>query len=101
MELAIDLEVKQAKLSYHQSVQRLQVTEKMVEQAVESARLSRTRFKEGVILSSDLIDVEMRLTDARVRRSVAKANIKIAKADLRRALGLPQFEGMTKEGESK
>lgn len=101
MELGMDLEVKQADLSYRQAMQRLQVTEKMVEQAEESARLSRSRFREGVILSSDLIDVEMRLTDALVRQSVASANINIAKADLRRAMGLPQFEGMTKEGESK
>lgn len=95
VELGMDLEVKQADLSYRQAVQRLRVTEKMVEQAEESARLSRSRFKEGVILSSDLIGVEMRLTDALVRKSVARANIKIANADLRRAMGLPQFEGMT------
>ncbi len=97
LELGMDLEVKQADLSYRQAVERLQVTEKMVEQAEESARLSRTRFKEGVILSSDLIDVEMRLTDALVRQSVARVNIRVAKADLRRAMGLPQFDGMTKE----
>ncbi len=97
VELAMDLEVKQADLSHRQAVQRLQVTEKMVEQAEESARLSRTRFKEGVILSSDLIDVEMRLTDALVRQSVASANIKVAMADLRRAMGLKQFDGMTEE----
>jgi outer membrane protein TolC len=90
-ELAMDLEVKQADLNYRQSIQRLQVTQKMVEQARESARLSRTRFKEGVILSSDLIDVEMRLTDALMRQTVAKVNIKVALADLRRAMGLVQF----------
>ena len=101
VELGIDLEVKRAKLSYRQAVQRLQVTEKMVEQAEESARLSRIRFQEGVILSSDLIDVEMRLTDALVRQSVANANIKVATADFRRATGVAQFEQMTKEGESK
>ncbi len=91
-ELGMDLEVKQADLNYRQSVLRLQVTEKMVEQAKESARLSRTRFQEGVILSSDLIDVETRLTDALLRQSVAKANIRVARADLRRAMGLPQFD---------
>jgi len=100
-ELSMDFEVKQADLNYHQAKQRLEVTKKMVEQAEESARLSRTRFKEGVILSSDLIDVEMRLTDALVRQSVAGANIKVAKADLRRAMGLAQFEGMTQKKESK
>jgi len=99
--LGMDLEMKQADLSHRQAVQRLEVTKKMVEQAEESARLSRSRFKEGVILSSDLIDVEMRLTDALVRQSVAKANIKVARADLLRAMGLPQFEEMTNEGEGK
>lgn len=101
LELGMDLEIKQADLNYRQAVQRLEVTRKMVEQAEESARLSRSRFKEGVILSSDLIDVEMRLTDALVRQSVASANIKVARADLRRAMGLPQFEETTKEGEGK
>ncbi len=92
MELGMDLEVKQADINYRRAVQRLQVTEKMVEQAEESARLSRTRFQEGVILSSDLIDVETRLSDALVRQSVAKATIRIAMADLRRAMGLAQFD---------
>ena len=41
----------------------------MVEQAEESAHLSRERFKEGLILSSELIDVENRLTDAQVRKN--------------------------------
>jgi len=91
VELGMDLEVKQADLNYRRAVQRLEVTVKMVEQAEESARLSRTRFLEGVILSSDLIDVETRLSDALVRQSVAKATIRIATADLRRAMGLAQF----------
>ncbi len=98
-ELGMDLEVKQADLSHRQAVKRFEVTHKMVEQAEESARLSRSRFREGVILSSDLVDVEMRLTDARVRQSVASANIKVAAADLRRAMGLPQFENDQEKGE--
>lgn len=99
VELDMNLEIKQADLSYHQAEQRFLVTEKMVEQAEESARLSRSRFRQGVILSSELIDVEMRLTDARVRQSVARANIKVAIADLRRAMGLPQFEEGVIRGE--
>jgi outer membrane protein len=98
-ELAMDLEIKQADLNYHQAEQRFHVTEKMVEQAEESARLSRSRFQEGVILSSDLIDVEMRLTDALMSQSTARASIKVAIADLRRAMGLPQFEECAITGE--
>lgn len=90
-ELALDLEVQQAELEYSQAGQRLQVTEKMVAAATETARLSRERFKEGVILAIDLIDVETRLSDALARRSSAKARHLVARANLRRAMGLPQF----------
>lgn len=89
--LDINLEIEQAGLRVNEAEQRLEVTAKMVEQAEESAALSRERFKEGVILSSDLIDVENRLTEARVRDAVARASYRIAVADLRRAGGLPQF----------
>jgi outer membrane protein TolC len=90
-ELALDLEVQQAELDYDQAGQRLQVTEKMVTAAEETARLSRERFREGVILAIDLIDVETRLSDALARRLSAKCMHQIARANLRRAMGLPQF----------
>ena len=91
MKLAINLDIQEAELNYNQAVERRAVTEQMVLVAGESAQLSRERFKQGLILSSDLIDVELRLTDALVRQSAAKANYEIAIADLRRAAGLQQF----------
>lgn len=91
LELGIGLEIEQAQLALHQADERLQVTAKMVELARENARLNRERFKEGVLLSADLIEVENRLTDARVRQVIARSSHRIAVADLRRAMGLPQF----------
>lgn len=90
-ELALDLEMQQAQLEYRQAEERLSVTGKMVGVAEEAARLSRARFKEGVVLASDLIDLEMRLTDARARHVSAEAGRKVAIANLRRAAGLTQF----------
>lgn len=92
-ELALNLEVQQAQLDYQQAEERLSVTAKMVGVAEEVARLSRHRFKEGVILASDLIDFEMRLTDARARQLAARAGYQVAIANLRRATGLAQFSG--------
>ncbi|EKD36512.1 MAG: outer membrane efflux protein [uncultured bacterium] len=92
-ELALNLEIQQALLDYEQSGERVRVTDKMVGVAEEVARLSRARFKEGVILASDLIDFEMRLTDARARQLAAKAGYRVAIANLRRAAGLEQFPG--------
>ncbi len=99
--LAIDLEVQQARLALKDSIEQLAVTEKMVEQARESAELNRARFKAGVILSSELIDSEDRLTEALVRQSVASAAGHIALADLRRSLTLEQFPGKINNKDQK
>ena len=91
LELAFHFEVEQAVLALNQEEERLKVTAKMVESATESAHLARSRFKEGVLLAADLIDTENRLTDARVSHALAASSRKIAIADLRRAVGLCQF----------
>lgn len=90
-ELALSLELRQAQLSFQQTKERLAVTEKMVEVSKEATRLARIRFKEGVILSSDLIDFETRLSDALARHLSASAQYQVAIANLRRASGLDQF----------
>lgn len=92
LELALGLEVTQAELALRQAEQRLQVTQKMVDQATESELLSRARFNEGALLAADLIEIDTRLTEARVRNAVAASALQVAIADLRRAAGLPVFE---------
>ncbi len=91
IELACNLEVEQAVLALHQEEERIKVTAKMVAAATESGRLARIRFKEGVLLAAALIDTENRLTDARISHALATAARRIAIADLRRAVGLSQF----------
>lgn len=91
LRLALSLELQQATIMHRQAMEKLQVTQKMVEVAEESANLSRLRFQEGVILASDLIDTEMRLTDAHARHTSAKAERAIAVANLRKTTGLDQF----------
>ncbi len=91
LELAFGLEVSQARLALELARQRQQVTQKTVEQAVESKSLTKARFDAGVLLVSELIDSENRLTDARVRHALAASAVQIAIADLRRAAGLPQY----------
>jgi outer membrane protein TolC len=91
-EMAFNLELQKAVLEYRQTKERILVTGKMVRVAEESARLNRIRFQEGVILSSELIDAEKRLTDALVRQATAKMMNQTAIANLRRTTGLPQFD---------
>lgn len=100
-ELAIGLEVKQAEFAVQEARERLQITEKSVDQAQESARINRLRFMEGRLLTADLIGIENQLTDALVRRIMAECAQRLAVADLRRALGLPQFQETVDEPHPK
>ncbi len=92
LRLALDLEVEQARLELKAASQRLEVTAQAVAQAAESADLTRSRFEQGLALSTQLIDAETALVAARIRRAQAEADQRIAIASLRKALGLPQLD---------
>ncbi len=91
LRLGIDLEVEQARLQLEDATQRLAVTKAAVAEAQESAQLTRARFAQGLMLSTQLIDADTALIGARVRRAQAEADKAIAIAALRKALGLPQL----------
>jgi outer membrane protein TolC len=86
--LGIALEVEQARLAHADAAERLAVSGQAVEQAEESARLSRARFEKEALLTADLIGVESRLLEAKLRRAIAAADERLALVELRRALGL-------------
>ena len=92
LRLALDLEVEQARLDLKAADERLAVSGKTVEQAEESAGLTRNRFEQGLALSTQLIDSESALVAARVRRAEAESDRRIAIAALRKALALPQLD---------
>ncbi len=92
LRLALDFETEQARLDLQAANERLAVTEKSVQQAAESASLTRNRFEQGMALSTLLIDSETALVAARVRRAEAEADQRIAIAALRKALAMPQLD---------
>lgn len=92
LRLALDFEVEQARLNLTAANERLAVTDKSVEQAEESAKLTRDRFQQGLAISTQLIDAETALVAARVRRAEAESDQRIAVAALRKALALPQLD---------
>ncbi len=86
--LGIGLEVEQARLAHANANERLAVSARAVEQAAESAALSRARFEKEALLAADLIGVETRQLEARLRRTFAVADERLALVELRLALGL-------------
>ncbi|MCI0537474.1 MAG: TolC family protein [Verrucomicrobiales bacterium] len=94
LRLAIGFEVEQARLELQAATERLAVTEAAVAQAQESVELTRSRFEQGLMIATQLIDAETALIAARVRRAEAEADQRIAIAALRKALGLPQLKSI-------
>lgn len=92
LRLAIDFEIEEARLNLDAATQELAVAGKSVEEAEESAKLTRDRFEQGLAIPSRLIDSETALTTARVRHAEAQADERIAIAALRKALALPQLD---------
>jgi outer membrane protein TolC len=92
LRLALDLETERARLDLDAARERLAVTGQAVAQATESAQLTRSRFDQGLALSTQLIDSETALVTARVRRADAEADQQIAIAALRKAFGLRQLD---------
>jgi outer membrane protein TolC len=92
LRLALDLEVEQARLALKEASERLAVTDKSIVQASESVDLTRSRFEQGLAISTQLIDAQTALLAARVRRAEAEADQRIAVAAFRKALGMPQFD---------
>ena len=86
--LGIGLEVEQARLAHADATERLSVSARAVEQAAESAALTRARFEKEAVLAADLIGAESRHLETRLRRTVAEADERLALVELRRALGL-------------
>jgi outer membrane protein TolC len=78
-------------LLQQQIVQRLKLAKLSVEQAAESARLTRERFKAGKVLSAELIAVEARLADMQMQLALVEGEQVAAQIALRRSLGLSLF----------
>lgn len=88
LHLGHTLELERARLAHELALARVEAASTRVRQAEEAAAISRARFAEGALLSAELIGVEARLTEARMRRVLATAEERIATAVLRRAVGL-------------
>lgn len=83
----ITLEVTQNYLNYQQANQKIVITKLTVEQADENQRITSEKFKNGVALSSDLIDAEVALLSAKTNYTSALVDLELAKAKLDKSIG--------------
>ncbi len=87
LEDSISLEVKDAVLALEEAEKNIPTTEKAVEQAEENLRVSQERYKAQVTTSTEVLDAQTLLTQARTNYYNAVYDKKLARARLKRALG--------------
>ncbi len=84
----IDLEVTQAWLAAGQARERIAAAAAAVQQAEESCRTARDRFQDGVAISSDVLDAEVLVLQAKTSRTQAVIDLELARIRLRLAAGM-------------
>ncbi|NOQ96174.1 MAG: hypothetical protein GQ555_06120, partial [Desulfobacterales bacterium] len=84
----ISLEVQAAYLSLEEAKRNIQVSKTAVVQAEENYRMNEERYKQQVATSTDVLDAQTLLTQARANHFNALSDYNIAWARLERAMGI-------------
>ena len=87
VEDTIRLEVKQAFLDLETAARNIPTTRKAVEQGEENLRVSEERYKAQVSTSTEVLDAQTLLTEARTNYHHALYDYNLALARLKRAIG--------------
>ena len=87
IEDGIKLEIKNAILNLQETEKRIPTAKKAVEQGEENLRVSEERYKAQVTTSTEVLDAQTLLTQARVNYYSALYDHHLAKAALLRAIG--------------
>jgi outer membrane protein TolC len=83
----IALEITQHFLSLQNALARLNLANETVKQAEENYRVTNNRVKQGLSLTSDLVDAEVALLNAKISQVNAAVDYELGLARLERAVG--------------
>ena len=84
---AIELEVYQTFLTYKRSIDKINVSRQSVEQSEENYRSTQDKYNQQVATSTDLIDAEVSLLQAKTNLTTAFVDFQLAKVKLMKSIG--------------
>lgn len=87
LEARVRLDVTTRRLELDSAKAGQAVAQRAIEAARDAVRVSRDRYQEGVLTSSELLDAETRLLRAELEATQTAAQIQVALANLHRAVG--------------
>ena len=84
---AVQVEVYQSYLKYKRSFDKVDVSRKSVEQADENYRIMQQKYDEQLATSTDLIDAEVSVLQAKTNLTNSFVDYQLAKVQLEKAIG--------------
>jgi outer membrane protein TolC len=84
---AIGVEVYQAYLTYKRSMDKIEVSKQAVKQAEENYNIIQNKYNQQVATSTDLIDAEVSVRQARTNLTNALVDYQLTKVKLEKAIG--------------
>jgi len=84
---AVALELTQNYLNVIRAKERITVAESTTSQAEENYRVTSEKFKNGLVLNTDLVDAEVDLLQAKTNYVQAVVDYQLAKANLEKSIG--------------
>ena len=83
----VEIEVYQSYLNYKKSLDKINVIRKSVEQAEENYRITKEKYNSQLATSSDLIDAEVSLLQAKTNSTNALVDYELSRLTLEKAIG--------------
>jgi outer membrane protein len=84
----ISLDVKRQQLAVARAKEKVQVAMLSIEQAEENQRTTNDKFKQGLATSTELLDANVALLQAKTSYSAALVEHEVARARLTKAVGV-------------
>ena len=83
----LSLQIQNAYLELQQAIQKVEITEKSLQQADENLRLNQDRFDVGIVTGKDVLEAQVLWQQAYSDVIDAKANYRISEANYKKAIG--------------
>ena len=89
---AIKVDVNQNYLNYNEAIKRIQVMERSVVQSEENLRLTDSRYKNSLVILSELLEANNLVIQSKINLAIARADLQVAYYRLIKSAGNLQKE---------
>ena len=81
------IEIKRNYLKYQEQLEKLEITNRAIEQAKENFQITQNKYNQGLVIMSDYLNANVLLLQAQINRTTTRAESMIAYYELQESTG--------------